>query len=64
MPLHFSYFLGRPTSRAPRDPFVRIYLMPNEKTIQQSRVHKQTNDPIFNETFKFEVKIYSNNTML
>ena len=53
--LNFYFLTVRPSNKALRDPFVRIYILPNERTVQQSRVHKQTNDPIFNETFKFEV---------
>ena len=39
------------------DPYVKIYLLPDKKRKQETRVHRKTLDPIFNETFKFEVTI-------
>ena len=38
------------------DPYVKIYLLPDKKRKQETRVHRKTLNPIFNETFKFEVK--------
>ncbi len=37
------------------DPYVKIYLLPERKRKQETKVHRKTLDPIFNETFKFEV---------
>ena len=40
------------------DPYVKIYLLPREKHLkkQETKVHRKTLDPVFNETFKYEVK--------
>jgi hypothetical protein len=46
---------GRGMNHAPRDPFVRIYLLPDENNFHQSLVRKKTLSPKFNETFKFEL---------
>ena len=39
------------------DPYVKIYLLPREKHLkkQETKVHRKTLDPVFNETFKYEV---------
>ena len=41
------------------DPYVKIYLLPREKHLkkQETKVHRKTLDPVFNETFKYEVSI-------
>ncbi len=36
------------------DPYVKLYLMPDRKRKQETRVHRKTLNPVFNETFKFE----------
>lgn len=38
------------------DPYVKIYLLPDRKRKQETRVHRKTLNPTFNETFKFEVR--------
>lgn len=38
---------------------MQIYLMPDRKRKLETRVHRKTLNPTFNETFKFEV-LYSN----
>ncbi len=37
------------------DPYVKVYLMPDRKRKQETRVHRKTLNPVFNESFKFEV---------
>lgn len=37
------------------DPYVKVYLMPEKKKKFETRVHRKTLDPIFNETFVFKV---------
>jgi len=51
-----KYLKGRekPTGGA-RDPFVKVFLLPDERTVHQSRTIKNTNYPVFNETFPFKI---------
>ena len=37
------------------DPYVKIYLMPDKKKKQETKVHRKTLNPIFNESFQFKV---------
>ncbi|CAB4066771.1 SYT1 [Lepeophtheirus salmonis] len=37
------------------DPYVKIYLLPDRKRKQETRVHRKTLNPTFNEVFKFEI---------
>ncbi|KAK7488978.1 hypothetical protein BaRGS_00019782, partial [Batillaria attramentaria] len=37
------------------DPYVKVYLMPDRKTKHQTKVHRKTLNPEFNETFTFPV---------
>nr|KAI8767093.1 synaptotagmin-9-like [Biomphalaria glabrata] len=46
---------GRSNSSLPRDPFVKIYLLPDERTCRVSKVKKKTLSPVFNETHTFLV---------
>ena len=48
-------FAGRGRSNGARDPFVKLYLLPDERTFQQTRIRKKTLNPKFNETFTFNV---------
>lgn len=47
------------------DPYVKVYLMPEKKKFE-TKVHRKTLNPVFNETFLFKVSksqiriIYSN----
>ncbi|KAI0216523.1 Synaptotagmin-15 [Lamellibrachia satsuma] len=50
-----KYLRGRDKTNAPRDPFVKVYLLPDENTCQQSRVRRKTLAPKFNDTFVFQV---------
>ncbi|XP_023654155.1 synaptotagmin-C isoform X1 [Paramormyrops kingsleyae] len=37
------------------DPYVKIYLLPDRKKKFQTKVHRKTLNPVFNETFQFSV---------
>lgn len=37
------------------DPYVKVYLMPEKKKKFETKVHRKTLNPIFNETFVFKV---------
>lgn len=50
------YLPGRGFNRASRDPFVKVFLLPDEDNFQQSKVKKRTLSPKFNETFIFKVQ--------
>ncbi|KAG5892205.1 hypothetical protein JTB14_012939 [Gonioctena quinquepunctata] len=48
------------------DPYVKVYLLPDKKKKFETKVHRKTLNPVFNETFVFKVStqgfFYSNNT--
>jgi len=48
---------GRDRNNSMRDPFVKIYLLPDDKTNQTTRVIKKTLSPVFNETLDFRVPV-------
>ena len=37
------------------DPYVKVYLLPEKNKKFETKVHRRTLDPIFQETFKFQV---------
>uniref|UniRef100_A0A2P2ID37 Synaptotagmin 1 n=1 Tax=Hirondellea gigas TaxID=1518452 RepID=A0A2P2ID37_9CRUS len=37
------------------DPYVRIYLLPDKKKKNETKVHKKTLNPVFNETFTYKL---------
>ena len=37
------------------DPYVKVYLMPDKKKKFETKVHRKTLNPVFNETFTFKV---------
>lgn len=37
------------------DPYVKLYLMPEKKKKQETKVHRKTLNPIFNEQFNFKI---------
>ncbi|XP_066498942.1 synaptotagmin-C isoform X1 [Hoplias malabaricus] len=39
------------------DPYVKIYLLPDRKKKYQTKVHRKTLNPVFNETFQFGVPL-------
>nr|XP_039272973.1 synaptotagmin-15-like isoform X1 [Styela clava] len=42
-------------SNVPHDSFVKLFLLPDERMSQQTKVKRRTNNPRFNETFVFQV---------
>jgi synaptotagmin-1 len=37
------------------DPYVKVYLLPDKKKKFETKVHRKTLNPVFNETFNFKV---------
>ena len=37
------------------DPYVKVYLLPDKKKKHETKVHRKTLNPVFNETFIFKV---------
>lgn len=37
------------------DPYVKVYLLPDKKKKYETKVHRKTLNPVFNETFNFKV---------
>lgn len=40
------------------DPYVKLYLLPDKKKKFETKVHRKTLEPNFNETFTFKVKFF------
>lgn len=40
------------------DPYVKVYLLPDKKKKFETKVHRKTLNPVFNETFVFKVCIH------
>ena len=38
------------------DPYVKVYLLPDKNKKFETKVHRKTLEPIFNESFKFNVR--------
>lgn len=38
------------------DPYVKVYLLPDKKKKFETKVHRKTLNPVFNETFQFKVR--------
>ena len=38
------------------DPYVKVYLMPDKKKKHETKAHRKTLNPVFNETFLFKVR--------
>ncbi len=38
------------------DPYVKVYLLPEKKKKFETKVHRKTLNPVFNETFIFKVR--------
>ncbi len=41
------------------DPYVKVYLLPDKKKKFETKVHRKTLDPTFNEHFTFKVQLKS-----
>jgi Ca2+-dependent lipid-binding protein len=46
------------------DPYVCIYLLPDNKKKFETKVHRKTLNPVFNEAFKFVVIPYTTPNLL
>lgn len=42
------------------DPYVKVYLLPDKKKKFETKVHRKTLSPVFNETFVFKVRLPKN----
>lgn len=42
------------------DPYVKVYLLPDKKKKFETKVHRKTLNPVFNETFTFKASILFN----
>lgn len=40
------------------DPYVKLYLLPEKKKKVETKVHRKTLNPVFNETFIFKVSVF------
>lgn len=40
------------------DPYVKVYLLPDKKKKFETKVHRKTLNPVFNETFNFKVTLH------
>lgn len=40
------------------DPYVKLYILPDKKKKFETKVHRKTLNPIFNETFVFKVNFF------
>ena len=38
------------------DPYVKVFLLPDKKKKFETKVHRKTLNPVFNETFVFKVR--------
>lgn len=45
------------------DPYVKVYLMPEKKKKFETKVHRKTLNPVFNETFIFKVSDAQSSTL-
>jgi len=41
------------------DPYVKCYIMPDKKKKFETKVHRKTLNPVFNETFVFKVTMHT-----
>lgn len=46
---------GREPNNSPRDPFVKMFVLPDERNIRVSKVKRKTLNPVYNETVSFIV---------
>ncbi|XP_061196190.1 synaptotagmin-15-like [Saccostrea echinata] len=46
---------GRGRDNSPRDPFVKIFLLPDERNCKVSKVRRKTLAPVYNESFTFQI---------
>ncbi|XP_040024771.1 synaptotagmin-9-like isoform X2 [Gasterosteus aculeatus] len=53
--IHKAHDLPAKDFTGTSDPYVKIYLLPDRKTKHQTKVHRKTLNPVFNEVFLFPV---------
>lgn len=41
------------------DPYVKVYLLPDKKKKFETKVHRKTLNPVFNESFTFKVSCHA-----
>lgn len=41
------------------DPYVKVYILPDKKKKYETKVHRKTLNPIFDETFVFKVSVHA-----
>ncbi|KAL8569530.1 hypothetical protein ACOMHN_002077 [Nucella lapillus] len=46
---------GRGSHNQPRDPYVKVFVLPDDRACRTSKVRKKTMSPVFNESFLFQV---------
>lgn len=46
------------------DPYVKVYLLPDKKKKFETKVHRKTLSPVFNETFVFKASLQTYQTQL
>lgn len=46
------------------DPYVKVYLLPDKKKKFETKVHRKTLNPVFNEQFTFKVDLTSSTNTL
>lgn len=44
------------------DPYVKVFVLPDKKKKFDTKVHKKTLNPVFNETFSFKVSENASHT--
>lgn len=44
------------------DPYVKLFLLPDKKKKFETKVHRKTLEPSFNETFTFKVNLINQHT--
>lgn len=45
------------------DPYVKVFLLPDKKKKYETKVHRKTLNPAFNETFTFKVMEFGRRTL-
>lgn len=46
------------------DPYVKVFLLPDKKKKFETKVHRKTLNPVFNEQFTFKVFVHTNELFL
>ena len=46
------------------DPYVKVFVLPDKKKKFETKVHRKTLNPVFNESFIFKVRLFACQTTL